>query len=125
MTGPRPDPFEPLDPPAGGLAALRSRIERESVRPPHPLRSWAWAAATVAAVSLACVLLLWHGTSRPLAIAGGDDLLAIRLGLVDSPSEPVTVAPDQRSRVALQRVPLPTDEVVFYRVGTAAPAGTD
>ena len=57
----------------------------------------------------------------------------MRFGMEPAPNEVLSVPASQRGRFAVERVPLPTDAVVFYRVGFALgdapsvsePQGTD
>ena len=44
------------------------------------------------------------------------DLVRMQLGQLAVPSEALTIPPDRRDQIAARRVPLPTDEVIFYRV---------
>ena len=46
------------------------------------------------------------------------DLVRMHLGLMPLPSEPVTIPKGRRGDTAIQRVPLPTDDVIFYMVAT-------
>ena len=46
------------------------------------------------------------------------NLVRIQLGQLPAPSEAVTIPDDRRGEVAVRRVPLPSDEVVFYLVGS-------
>ena len=87
--------FEVLQPPTGGLTRLRSRIRRTERR---RVRTWRLAGAT--------------------AGLAGSDLLAIRLGLSDAPTEPVSIPPDRRHEFAVRRVPTTDERVVFYLVGS-------
>ena len=40
------------------------------------------------------------------------------LGLSAAPSEPLTIPAEQRAYTAVHRVPLSTDQVVFYLIGS-------
>ena len=107
--------FETLDPPPEGLAGLRERIERDGRR-----RTRGRLVPTVAAGVLLIVLVSWVVVAPPQApdIPTELDLVRIQLGQLPAPSEAVTIPDDRRGQVAVRRVPLPTDEVVFYLVGS-------
>lgn len=107
--------FETLDPPPGGLVGLRERIERDGRwRTPRRL------VPTVATGILLIVLASWSVVAWPEApdIPTELDLVRIQLGQLPAPSEAVVIPDDHRGQVAVRRVPLPTDEVVFYLVGS-------
>ena len=108
--------FETLEPPPRGLAGLRGRIARDARRRVRVRRAQALAAATavVAIVSWATV----GPRSRPAPLPAEFDLVLMHLGLLTSPSEALTIPADQRGATAVRRVPLPTDQVVFYMVGS-------
>lgn len=128
------DVFERLDPPPGGPARLRARLTAAAgPRESPPLRPLAWIAAAATAASLAGVLLL-AALERPAtrstpgpAGAGPATMVAAAasvplpgthpalatLGLEPLPTEPVTAAAGANS-LALQRVPVADDRVVFY-----------
>ncbi|MBN1774015.1 MAG: hypothetical protein JXB32_22340 [Deltaproteobacteria bacterium] len=135
------DVFERLEPPPGGLARLRARMaEAERPRTASPLRPLAWVAAAAAAASLVVVAALAarEGTvPRPGPVAAapvpaptvviaaapparlpGFHPAFAALGLEPLPSEPVTVSAETAASLALQRVPLEDDRVVFYLVAT-------
>lgn len=108
--------FETLEPPAGGLEGLRSRLARDTRR--RRIRTRALAGtATLAVVAVATWATL---ASR----SGADDLppefalARMHLGLMPLPSEPVTIPDERRGDTAIHRVPLPTDDVIFYLVAT-------
>jgi hypothetical protein len=87
----RDELFEPLEPPPGGLQRLRARLDAPRTRS-API--WIFAVAT-------CALALG-------AVA-----------LQAPPREPVTVPPSGRAEVAVVRVPLRDERVVFYWVASA------
>ena len=109
--------FQVLDPPAGGLAALRNRIRRDERRRARRLRL-ATVTAGMAVIALVVVSGFWMSRDRGRTLDPGSDLVAIRLGLSEPPSEPVTVPPAYRRDFAVQRVPTTDDRVVFYLVGS-------
>jgi len=109
--------FPVLDPPPGGLTRLRARIRQDRRR-----RTASWglvtAAAGIAALVLA-VLVLTPAPRKIRALPGLEsDLLAIQLGIVDPPREPVSVRPDLRNEFAVRRIPTTDERVVFYLVGS-------
>jgi hypothetical protein len=109
--------FDELAPPPGGLADLRDRLRGREVRRRRTLRL---AAAFAGAAALAIVvvwLALPTPTREPAPWLSRSDLYAVHLGVVEPPSEPVTVPPDQRGEIAVRRVPTSDERVVFYRVG--------
>ena len=115
-------PFERLDPPEGGLERLRSRLEGHdadsNVRPlllrPLPM--------TITAVIFSAVLaaiLLPPGTPQRSGTINQDFQAHpawISLGFDSPPAETVTIAEDDRDRLAVAKV-YETDEVVIYQVG--------
>jgi hypothetical protein len=138
------DVLEKLDPPKNGLARLRERLaEAETPRTTSPLRPLAWIGAAAAAAAIAMVVVLsairepaTRSTSAsevappaaPVAAAPASGLLGTHpafaaLGLEPLPVEPVTVAAANASSLALQRVPVADDRVVFYLVASVVPAG--
>ena len=107
MNGPHPELFEPLEPPRGGLARLRGRIERDR----------RWARARRAAYGAAAILFLcaaaWIalGPPAPKSIGGAGDpfrLARIGLGLAPVPDEPMTIRAKDRHRVAAGACRSPT-----------------
>ena len=44
------------------------------------------------------------------------DLVRIQLGQLAAPSAPLTIPADRRDHIAVRRVPLPTEDVIFYLV---------
>jgi len=106
--------FRVLDPPPGGLADLRRRIAARESR-----RAWGFNLAT-AAVGLAIVIV---GIVVSVPLTGptnllGDDLVAIQLGLIEPPSEPVSIRAANRGEFAVERVPTSDERVVMYRFGS-------
>jgi hypothetical protein len=49
------------------------------------------------------------------------DFARMSVGLLAQPSEPVTIPKDRRGDTAAWRVSLPTDNVVFYLIGSIEP----
>ena len=107
--------FPILDPPPGGLTRLRARIREDRRR---RRRSWGLATAGIAALVLA-VLVLMPARTEIRGLPGLEsDLLAIQLGIVDPPREPVSIRPDLRGEFAVRRIPTTDERVVFYLVGS-------
>jgi hypothetical protein len=108
--------FETLEPPPGGLVGLRARIQRDARRRRIDRR--------LGSTVVAALLLLVIGWSvlgpRREVVAGSPelDLVRMQLGLLAAPDEPLTLPPGRRRDTAARRVPLPTDEVIFYLVGS-------
>ena len=108
--------FETLDPPPGGLPKLRERIGgaarwRKRRRP----------ALGAAAVALLIVLVGWvvFVPSKEPNIPPELDLVRMYLGQLPPPSEALTIPKDRRGEFSVRRVPLPTDQVIFYLVGSS------
>ena len=55
---------------------------------------------------------------NPAASSPELDLVRMSLGQIAAPTEPLTQAAASRLTTAVHRVPLPTDQVVFYLVGS-------
>lgn len=102
--------FERLAPPPGGAAALRLRLRRDRWR-----RRVGPAAVAGASLALALAGLV-RTAGRDRTIPREPHPALIALGLQAPPAEPATVPPDMRQRMALLRVPLATDDIVFYYV---------
>ena len=105
--------FRTLDPPAGGLAKLRGRIRGKGHRLTRvPL------APTVSAAVLTLAVVGWvvFAPVEEPDLPPELDLLRMQLGQLPLPSEAVTVPNTPRGQIAVRRVPLESDEVVFYLV---------
>ena len=105
--------FETLDPPPGGLPKLRERLEgdvrwRRRGRP----------ALGVSAGLLVVVLVGWVVSlpSEEQDIPPEFDLVRIHLGQLSAPSETLTISDPLSGQTAVRRVPLETDDVVFYLI---------
>jgi len=105
-----------LDPPPGGLTRLRARIRQDRRR---RARAWGLATAVTGIAALLLAVLVSIPASTEIRALPGleSDLLAIQLGLVDPPLEPVSVRPDLRDEFAVRRIPTTDARVVFYLVG--------
>jgi hypothetical protein len=95
------DWFPDLEPPSGGLLALRGRLDRRRV-------PW-WPVAVAVAVAVAVGIAVVWGRPRP-ALPVDAGLLA----WVAPPAEAVSVPPGAAGTTAIVRVP---GDVVWYRVG--------
>ena len=95
------DVLPDLEPPPGGLAGLRARLER-------PRR---WPVAVVALAAAVLLAVAFQPERRPLP---QDPVL---LAMLQPPSEPATVVPEARGRLAMERVAVGSAGVVYYRVG--------
>ena len=111
--------FDVLEPPRGGLAGLRARLEREGRRRARA-RRMRWAVAGCVALLVLVAVSPWlRSTSAVDPLAAELQLARMRLGIERAPTEPVTIPVAERHRVAAQRIPLSTDLVVLYRIGVA------
>jgi hypothetical protein len=121
--------FVALEPPAGGLPALRARLQREHERDQRSRRiRWPLTALTTAVAAMAVLGLGLRGGPRaPRLIDGAPaehypNLAA--LGLAALPAEPVTILGEPAGGLQLRRVPVKTASVVFYLVRSGrAPSG--
>jgi hypothetical protein len=111
------DLFPPLDPPPHGLQRLRTRIDSER----RARRRWqrVWIPATAAAAAASIIALVSIALPDPVELppAIETSLLRMQIGLAEPPVEPVTLLPHVRDALAVRRVDLDTDRVVFYLVG--------
>jgi hypothetical protein len=111
------NPFEPLEPPRGGLAGLRTRIELDDRRRTRRRRRWAMAtAASIPAAFL--VLMLVFGLQPQAPMPEGIRWARIAAGLDAGPVEPLTITRERNHLIAAQRIPTDSDDVVFYLVGS-------
>jgi hypothetical protein len=111
--------FEPLEPPVGGIDALRGRLARERVR----LRRRRQLGAFAATLAITGILLSLVGlpalTARRAGTASLDFGLAHqRMGRTRPPSDPVTIPAGSEGEIAAMRVPSSDERVVFYLVAT-------
>jgi hypothetical protein len=120
MSHERPKLFETLEPPRGGLAGLRARVERESEARTRASRRWVMATAScLPLVVLGAILLSTIKPQTPMPERFR--LARIAAGLETPPSEPMTIAKDQHHLVAAQRIPTVSEDVVFYLVASVEP----
>ena len=104
------------EPPPGGLVQLRARIERDA-RSRLGVRRLQVATAATVLVALAT----WAGlvsAGRSDRLPAGFELVQMNLGQRAAPSETLTIPAEHRFHTAVRRVPLPTDHVVFYLIGS-------
>jgi hypothetical protein len=111
--------FEPLEPPPGGLGALRRRLERDSRRRFYARQAVLATAGASLIVGFVVFLALGPGGS-PAMDDSAFAFTRISFGLSPAPSEPVSLREGESSRAAVKRVPLDSDRVVFYRVAVVA-----
>jgi len=110
------DLLREIDPPPGGLDGLRRRLARHARRRAAIGRS-AFAAATLALV-LGGSLAVREATRPPAVPAwAAESLLAVELGLVEVPDEPVSIPRAARNRLAIRRVDTSDPRVVLYLAG--------
>ena len=116
--------FTELAPPPHGLERFRERLTQETGTPHAHVRYLAFGAASLL-ICFALITLLYgpFAPSRDIAQNQGlarlreeFDPAMIRLGLAHMPSEPVTIPADQRRNIAVQRVPIPDSDVIYYRI---------
>ena len=105
-----------LEPPPGGLIALRARIARDAHRRVGVRRLQVVAGTTLLVGLVTWAAVDWRGQRDTLPAEF--DLVRMSLGLSAAPSEPLTIPVAQRTHTAARRVPLPTDQVVFYLIGS-------
>jgi hypothetical protein len=115
--------FETLEPPPGGVAELRHRLRHE----PRRRRRRVAALGLAVAAAVAGLLLAVHGRVArfPGPLVANFDPALVSLGLQDAPSEPAVIPPDMKDRMALQRVPLQSDRVIFYYVAVLPDSHND
>jgi hypothetical protein len=110
------DIFEPIDPPSGGLATLRARMEAR----PRVFRRVAPLAFAAAAVALVVLYFTRRESAPDLVTAarmlGG--VPEIALGLAPMPGVPVAIAADDRATTALAEVRTANPSVAFYLVSS-------
>lgn len=111
----RDELFERLDPPPGGLAALRARMD---ARPRLALRL---APLAFAVATAALVVFVLHRGRAPDLVAAARQLAGapeIALGLAPMPAAAVAIEKDDRATTALTEVPTKDPRVAFYWVSS-------
>lgn len=78
------------------------------------------AVAGTSALAVVAVAVWATFAPRPATddLPPGFELARMHLGLTPLPLEPVTIPDERRGDTAIQRVALPTDDVIFYLIGT-------
>ena len=112
----REDVFEVFEPPAGGLSALRARLEA------RPLRRLRFAPIAAFAMAAAALYVLSRPDAPDLVKAAGRhaDPSAVALGLAPMPEAPVALAREQRGTTALAEVKTSNPDVAFYWASSTA-----
>lgn len=115
-----PEPlFKTLDPPPGGLTALRARLDAERLRSPRQRRVWAASIAVgVAAAVIVAALILSPGRPPEPQLPVPDDPVLAALTLSNVGAASVQVSASNAGTIAVEPVPLPTEDVVYYRVAS-------
>ncbi|MDA1093541.1 MAG: hypothetical protein O3A25_09785 [Acidobacteria bacterium] len=108
--------LDPLSPPSNGVARLRTRIARDAVARRRGRRVQA-ALGALLLTAAAGWATLGRGPN-PAASSPELDLVRMSLGQIAAPTEPLTLSAASRLTAAVHRVPLPTDQVVFYLLGS-------
>ncbi len=102
--------------PPGGLHKLRERLEADS-----RWRKRGRPALGLSAGLLVVVLVGWVVSipSEEQDMPPEFDLARIHLGQLPAPSEALTIPSDRRDQFSVRRVPLPTEQVVFYLIDSS------
>ena len=109
--------FQSLEPPAGGLAALRARLARE--QQVGRRRLWGPLTSLAAAAAVVALGLSWQAARRPSRLLD-DRAMAehypglVALGVAGPPAEPVTALDAEGRPLRLRRLPVSRTEVVIY-----------
>ena len=112
--------FDTLEPPAGGLAGLRSRLARQR-RVRAARAGFGWTAAVATPMLLALAIWISGGPRQPSVWDAVSPEALVR-ELVPEASAPVSVPEADRNRFALQAI-VETEQVVYYRFASlTAPA---
>ena len=108
------DVFERRDPPLGGLARLRKRLDES---PSSPSRVWEVAVVAAPALAIAAiVLLVLSRLQTPDLVAaarGHGGLDEVALGLASLPAAPVALAESTRATAGIAEVRTSNPNVVF------------
>lgn len=120
------DLFKKYEPPPGGLETLRVRLERK--KKSILLKPAIWASASFTVVLLLITILIIQSTfpriprgeedSFSRLVAQSNDPSLVRYGLVKAPVESVTIPEKDRSQLAALRVPIESEDVIFYWVSS-------
>ncbi len=126
------DLFKKYEPPPGGLEALRTKLEdreKEEEKKSIFLRPACWAITGVALALLFIAALLIAQLILPSGpwkekdffsrlAAQSDDPSLVRYGLVKAPEEAVTVPKKDQTQLAVLRIPVESEDVIFYWVSS-------
>ncbi len=112
--------FERLEPPPGGLQRLRARIERRA-RHHACLERLGYASAFALLLFLTAAVIVGPRRLKSEPPLPAFDQARLRLGMSSSPVEAMTIPASERTVLGAQRVPLQTNEVLFYLVASVAP----
>lgn len=112
--------LETLEPPRGGLAKLRRRLDRRVRRERIARHSLAFGGVAAALVVFAVFAVTGPIFERPVGspLPIGDELIAMQFGFVAAPTEPVSIGAAHRETTAVLRIPTDDERVVLYLVGT-------
>jgi hypothetical protein len=110
----RDEIFERLEPPPGGLAALRARMDA------RPRRAHLLVPLALAVAAAVVLLVVGRGRTPDLVAAARQrgDAPEIELGLAPRPASPVAVEREDRATTALAEVQTADPRVVFYWVSS-------
>jgi hypothetical protein len=112
------DVFERIDPPPGGLATLRARMEAR----PRVVRRVAPFALGAAAVALLFLYFTRHENAPDLVTAARmlGDAPEVALGLAPMPAVPAAIVVDDRATTALAEIRTANPSVAFYLVSSTS-----
>ena len=111
------DLFPMLEPPSGGLAELRTRVQAEQRRTAR-LPRWALAATAVAAIAI----VPWLTRDAPLLLDLSSASAAAKFGLAPNSLAPVTVPGDVRADVSVSPMESRSNDVIYYWVASTRPS---
>lgn len=114
----REDLFERLEPPAGGVATLRQRM---NARPSSMARRLVPLAATLAIAAALLLFVFWSRSRTPDLVAAARQragLEQVALGLAPSPGVVAAPTEEERASTALAEVPTSNRTVAFYWVSS-------
>lgn len=112
----RDEIFEKLEPPPGGLAALRARIHA-----PRPTRARRVLVPAFAVAAAALVLVVLSRDRAPDLVSAArqrGDTAEVTLGLAPMPAAAVAIDPEQRATSALAEVHTTNPNVAFFWVSS-------
>ncbi len=116
----REEVFEHLDPPAGGVAKLRERMNARSSSSIVRVRALFPVAAALAVAAVVLLILSRRESPPDLVSAararGGLD--QVTLGLAPAPATSAALSDEERATTALTEVPTSNRTVAFYWVSS-------